>query len=202
MSYDESLLVFGMLTQQFAPYSCAQLFTPLSLHLVLCHSILREERRGAACASLESVTVEAVQQMEADHWPPRIRARLPLARHARLTVFWLSVGLGSQRPSRGGVISISASCIRRRSLTHDTWSGGSPAIWGLHRPAEFYCKWYLGTCDVKLQCVKHMSSSACLDRKKTQNKTMKTQFMSQLQPNGLFTPNYIWLLPFINILSD
>lgn len=73
------------------------------------------EWRGIASGS---VTADFVQQMEADSWLARIRALLLSAWHNRPPVFWLGIGLGSQCPSHGGVISISTSCIRRRSLTH------------------------------------------------------------------------------------
>lgn len=60
-----------------------------------------------------------------------------LQHDSRMPVFWLGIGLCSQRPCHGGVISISASCIRRRSLTHDIRSHGSPTSFGL-RPRQSF----------------------------------------------------------------
>lgn len=91
-----------------------------------------------------------------------------------------------------------------RSLTHDIQSRGRRPIFGLHRPAQFYWKWYLRRWKIKWQCVSNVSSSAWLDQKKKTNPTKQWEhsLCHNYRPNGLFTPNYIWLLSFINILSD
>lgn len=181
--------VVGTLTQQAVPFWCVQSLDLAASRPLPLDPVRGEERRRTCVTGICFCSGCAAD----GNWLLTGK-NLRAASFSMTAACLFSDSALAWDPSHGGVISILASCSRRRSLTHDIRSHGSPTSFALHRLQSFT----VNNVSDAVRLIYSVLMNA-LDWKKIPNKTMKTQFMSQLQPNSVVTPDYICLMSLINI---